>query len=404
MPSEWKQSELGSLFQVKNEKSKLVRSSDYLASGEIPVVDQSSQFIAGYIEDSHRAFAGQLPVVVFGDHTRETKFVDFPFAAGADGTQILAPRSGIDEKYLYYLVLSASSLIGNFGYDRHLKHLRRHCVVFPEDADEQASIARILEAIDEQIGRTDTLIAKYQQIKAGLMHDLLTRGVDAQGRLRPPREEAPELYKLSPLGWIPKEWEVTVVQHCGSVQLGRQRSPDQLSGRWSFPYLRVANVFDGHIDYSDVLEMDFTPSEREVFSVRQGDILLNEGQSLELVGRSALFDGPDGSYCFQNTLVRFRVLEDNNPRFFASLFKWWLDCGLFMRIAKQTTSVAHLGADRFARMACPLIRADEQHRISDRLDEASALIRAEEGRRDKLVATKQGLMSDLLSGRVRVPA
>ena len=58
-----------------------------------------------------------------------------------------------------------------------------------------------------KIEQTETLIAKYQQIKAGLMHDLFTRGVTPDGKLRPTRAEAPQLYQESPLGWIPKEWE-----------------------------------------------------------------------------------------------------------------------------------------------------------------------------------------------------
>ncbi len=61
--------------------------------------------------------------------------------------------------------------------------------------------------MDEAIEQTEALIVKYQQIKAGLMHDLFTRGVTPNGKLRPPRSEAPQLYKKSPLGWIPKEWD-----------------------------------------------------------------------------------------------------------------------------------------------------------------------------------------------------
>ncbi|MGZ8373776.1 MAG: restriction endonuclease subunit S, partial [Nitrospira sp.] len=203
-------------------------------------------------------------------------------------------------------------------------------------------------------------------------------------------------------GWIPKEWEVVSVRGCGSVQLGRQRSPDQMSGRWTMPYLRVANVFDGYINYSDVLEMDFTPDERRTFSLRQGDILLNEGQSLELVGRCALYDGQDDAFCFQNTLVRFRPFDKQYPLFYRFLFKWFLDCGLFMRIAKQTTSVAHLGADRFARMRCISVPYDEQFRIAERLGVLQGRLDSEMAHASKLRHQKQGLMQDLLTGRVRV--
>lgn len=275
---------------------------------------------------------------------------------------------------------------------------------------EQRRIAEILSTVDEAIEQTEKLIAKYQQIKAGLMQDLFTRGLfpeasakgDVTWTLRPTRAQAPHLYKESALGWIPKEWGVVSVRDCGSVQLGRQRSPDQMSGRWTMPYLRVANVFDGYIDYSDVLEMDFTHEERRTFSLKQGDILLNEGQSLELVGRSALYDGKDDAFCFQNTLVRFRPLDKQSSFFYRFLFKWFLDCGLFMRIAKQTTSVAHLGADRFARMQCISVPCDEQLRIAGLLGVLQARLDNETAHITKLRQQRQGLMHDLLTGRVRV--
>jgi type I restriction enzyme S subunit len=149
--------------------------------------------------------------------------------------------------------------------------------------------------------------------------------------------------------------------------------------------------------------MDFTPNERRTFSIKQGDILLNEGQSLELVGRCALFDGPDNELCFQNTLVRFRCFDRHYPMFYRFLFKWFLDCGLFMRIAKQTTSIAHLGAERFARMRCVLVPYDEQLRIAGRLLQLQAQLDSEAACVRKLRQQKQGLMHDLLTGRVRVP-
>ena len=77
----------------------------------------------------------------------------------------------------------------------------------PADYGHQEKIARILQTIDQTIEKTEALIEKYQHIKAGLMHDLFTRGIGADGKLRPPHEQAPELYQQTPIGWIPKEWE-----------------------------------------------------------------------------------------------------------------------------------------------------------------------------------------------------
>jgi type I restriction enzyme, S subunit len=72
----------------------------------------------------------------------------------------------------------------------------------------QEKIAKILETTEQTIEKTEALIHKYQQIKAGLMHDLFTRGLTADGKLRPPREQAPELYHEPPIGWISQDWTV----------------------------------------------------------------------------------------------------------------------------------------------------------------------------------------------------
>jgi type I restriction enzyme S subunit len=268
---------------------------------------------------------------------------------------------------------------------------------------QQRWVAEVLSRLDDSIERTQALIEKHQQIKAGLVEDLFTRGLTSNGEFRPKRSDAPTQYSATELGWLPKEWSVEGVNACGEVKLGRQRSPDQHSRRWPMPYLRVANVFDGFIDFDDVLSMDFTPNERRIFGLRDGDILLNEGQSLELVGRSAIYRGEDGQYCFQNTLVRFRCTDGHDPRFFAALFKRWLDSGQSQRIAKQTTSVAHLGAERFARMFCPCVPLPEQQLIAARIDSAVRVIEAERAALRKLRTIKLGLMQDLLTGRVRFP-
>lgn len=321
----------------------------------------------------------------------------------------LSLNGSIRPKYLYYLLCIDTYRRWMRKYSRgttvlmlDMNALKRVPIHYAACDRTQKKITDILGRIDTAIEKTEALIEKYQQIKAGLMHDLFTRGVLPNGQLRPPREQAPEMYRQTALGWLPKDWGLCRIDDCGEVKLGRQRSPDQHSGKWTMPYLRVANVFDGFIDFSDVLEMDFTPNERRLFSLVDGDILLNEGQSLELVGRSSIYRGESDQFCFQNTLVRFRCNSENSPAFFAHLFKFWLDGGQFQCIAKQTTSVAHLGADRFARMFCPAVEIGEQLLIEERLDLIDKQIGASKAHLHKLKKQKLGLMQDLLTGKVPV--
>ncbi len=321
----------------------------------------------------------------------------------------LRPRTNdvLPEYMLRYMRLAATNgWLVDFMSQSSIAHLTREQfarvpIGIPRPP-QQRKIARILTTVDNLIEKTEALIAKYQAIKQGMMHDLFTRGVDEHGHLRPPYEEAPELYKQSELGWIPKEWEVCRVDEVGSVKLGRQRSPKHQSGRFTTPYLRVANVFDGFIDYSDVLEMDFTPREKETYSLLPGDILLNEGQSLELVGRSAIYEGEPHRFCFQNTLIRFRPYTPHDVRFCRGIFKYYIDIGRFMTIARQTTSVAHLGADRLAKLAFPCPHSDEQHRIANALLQHEKRCDLDQAYMNNLLQTKTGLMQDLLTGKVRV--
>lgn len=175
---------------------------------------------------------------------------------------------------------------------------------------------------------------------------------------------------------LPPGWAWATVGEVGVVQLGRQRAPEHHRGPHMRKYLRVANVFEDAIDTRDVMEMNFSPDEFEQFRLEAGDILLNEGQSRELVGRPAMFRGEVDECCFTNSLVRFRAGECVVPMFALYLFRHWLRDGTFMGIANITTNIAHLGAGRFAALSIPVPPLAEQRRIVAALDEMLGRVRA----------------------------
>ncbi|MGH3117669.1 MAG: restriction endonuclease subunit S [Streptomyces sp.] len=228
------------------------------------------------------------------------------------------------------------------------------------------------------------------------------RAIEASiAKLRSVRQGAQlEFMRRVTAGAVEVNW--TPVRDIAEIRMGKQLSPDSRAAGGQYPYLRVANVFAGWIDYSDVNTMGFTSGELAVYGLVPGDILLNEGQSLELVGRSAIYRGGVGEYCFQNTLVRFRSGERAIPEFAQLVFEYWLQSGVFAAISKKTTSIAHLGGDRFSALSFPLVSLDEQREFVASLTRCDASIGAEAGELTKLRKLKQGLMNDLLSGRVAV--
>lgn len=167
---EWKYASFDELFKVSNKKSAQVKSTEYLSFGGIPIVDQSQKLIAGYT-NSVKPYT-DVPVIVFGDHTRCLKWVDFSFALGADGTQVLKTTPALIDKYGFYLLCNTE--IPNLGYSRHMKELKEKDFKFPLELNEQQKIASVLSAADAEITTIQNQIDNLKQQKKALMQQLLT--------------------------------------------------------------------------------------------------------------------------------------------------------------------------------------------------------------------------------------
>ncbi|MEX5280377.1 MAG: restriction endonuclease subunit S [Nitrospiraceae bacterium] len=316
-----------------------------------------------------------------------------------DTTYAVIPKTGVDAKWLYYSLaafdltkLNEATGVPSIGRDWLYK-----VPVGSEEYGEQRRIAEILSTVDEAIEQTEALIAKYQQIKAGLMHDLFTRGVTPDGRLRPTRVEAPHLYKESPLGWIPKEWEVVRLDMVSEVDRGkftvRPRNDPRFYGG-QYPFIQTGDVaFAG------------------------GRTLKSYAQSLNELGLSVSKLFPPGTImvtiaaniadtcilgmpmCAPDSLVGVQPKTREDARFIELSIrrrKSWLESR-----APQTAQ-RNINLEDLRPLIIPWPKGWERSRISEIYETQDSAIRACEEQLAKLQKEKQGLMHDLLSGRVRV--
>lgn len=136
------------------------------------------------------------------------------------------------------------------------------------------------------------------------------------------------------------------------------------------PYLRVANVFEDRIDATDLKEMDFT-GVFERYRLAPGDVLLNEGQSPELLGRPAIYRGHPTAVAFTNTLLRFRAGPEVTPEWALVVFRHYMHSGRFAREARITTNIAHLSSKRFKNVEFPVPPIAEQRQIVEILKTTS---------------------------------
>ncbi|MDL1981922.1 MAG: restriction endonuclease subunit S [Deltaproteobacteria bacterium] len=264
---------------------------------------------------------------------------------------------------------------------------------------EQRRIAEILDTTDEAIQKTEALISKLKAMKQGLLHDLLTRGLDKNGKLRDPKAH-PEKFKDSSLGRIPKGW---VIQELGNatpkIQDGTHFSPKTTSG--PFRYLTSKNIRFGHVDLSGCGWI----SEKEheaIYSrcdVRYGDVLLTK-------------DGANtGNAAINNLKEPVSLLSsvafircDDRTLHSEYVFHYLLspECQQRIKDLMSGNAITRLTLERIKSFVIPVLDIKEQLKIIEPLNSHDAHIRAEGQYRDKLKLQKKGLMHDLLTGKVRV--
>ena len=166
----WRTFSFSDAFTVSNDKSKQVPKGEYEQAGDWPIVDQGQGRVAGFT--SNRRPRTDLPLIVFGDHTRAVKWIDTPFCPGADGTQILKPKPCFDPKFAYYLLQSIS--LPNLGYSRHMRELKEREFRAPECANEQAAVSDLLDGAVEEVVALAKQRECFEIEKRALMQQLLT--------------------------------------------------------------------------------------------------------------------------------------------------------------------------------------------------------------------------------------
>jgi type I restriction enzyme S subunit len=219
-----------------------------------------------------------------------------------------------------------------------------------------------------------------------------------------------EVVDLEPYPWargLPAGWSWVPVRQIAEVRLGRMRSPKYSHGPNMRPYLRVANVLEDRIDVTDLLYMNFSPEEFEIYRLAEGDILLNDGQSPELVGRPAMFRNELPDACYQNHLIRFRAGPQVYSEFALIVFRHYLHAGYFKNLARWTTNIATLSLNRFAAMPFPLPPYAEQLQLArearQRLDASAQQRVAVQQSLNRLPEMEQELLSMAVSGSL-IPA
>ncbi|MFO1326076.1 MAG: restriction endonuclease subunit S [Rubrivivax sp.] len=269
--------------------------------------------------------------------------------------------------------------------------------------EQQDRICRILDTLDTTIRQTEAIIEKLKQVKQGLLHDLLTRGIDANGELRPPQSQAPHLYKDSPLGWIPKEWSA---RSLGDLSLTMTNGfvgtalPHYSEDNDAVPYLYGKNVRPNLVDIGSCTRVSARFHRQQAKSqLAPGDLLTVQSGH---IGTTAVVPTWLGEANCHALIITRLAATDVVPEYIACYCNSALGLRSMSGIFVGST-IPHINVKDFKRYLIPMPRRrDEQQMICVALDLADRRVKAEDEELAKLRLMKSGLMDDLLTGRVRV--
>jgi type I restriction enzyme S subunit len=321
----------------------------------------------------------------------------------------LVPKKGkIEANFLYYQVKqnkdSILFLAQGSGQPNLSKDLiDRFKIKAPIDVDIQRKISQILITTDSVIGKTQEAIAKYKALKQGMLHDLFTRGIDInKGKLRPKREDAPELYKESKLGWVPKEWEVDILDKLCDVTSSKRIYMNEYVD-FGIPFYRSLEIIlkskNEEVETTLYVSNEkYETIERQFGAPKCGDILIT---SVGTLGISYRVKENDLFYFKDGNLIWFRDFKSLEYSRFLLHSLNELIARQFDKITIGTSQKAFT-IDKLKKLNVFLPKETEYKVISERIETFNNKLQTEHAYLQKLQQIKQGLMSDLLSGKKQV--
>lgn len=376
----WRGEELEKLVTTVSPPVKL-QTSSYLLQGKFPIIDQSQDTICGWTNDESTLITEPLPLIVFGDHTCTLKFVEKPFAQGADGIKILKSNPIISAAYLFQS-LNHSPLVME-DYKRHFSILKKRVIYFPDvKTGEQQKIADCLGSIDELITLESQKLDALKRHKKGLIQHLFPAKGETVPRLR-----FPEFQNQ-------KEWDQNSLAKVCNVLQG-YGFPEEFQGKsiGKYPFCKVSDISravsensgllskaTNYVDEEDLLKLKAKaiPAGATVFA--------KIGEALKL-NRRAYVQRP---CLIDNNATGLKAITGISDDYFIYLLSQLIDlnqhCG---------GAVPSVNKSTLEKIPVVVPRLDEQKRIAETLSSIDTLITAQTLRVNNLKAHKKGLIQQL---------
>jgi len=327
-----------------------IKQCDYLTKGKYPVIDQGASFIGGYSDDSDKIVNCELPAIVFGDHTKNVKYVTTIFCAGADGIKIVCSPPYFVSKCLYYFTRFLAQKIPNKGYARHYQHLEKEFVPLPPLAEQN----RIVEKIDTLLSSLDKGVEMLKLI---------------QSQLRTYRQAVLKWAFVGKFtGTTPKYEKLS--KYIEKPRYGTSKKCSYNDGDTCVIRIPNINHATGSIDYSDVKYANFTDAEKETLTLKENDLLIiRSNGSVSIVGRAVLVKKCDVENLFAGYLIRLRVSTSELLAPYLLHYLGSPNARIYIEnTAKSTSGVNNINSNEVLSIPIPVCSTEEQTQIISEIE------------------------------------
>lgn len=394
VPENWVWVRFEQALENVTDSSRKVKQKDYLSSGSIPVIDQGAEMIGGYTNQEELCHPAPLPVIIFGDHTKCVKWVDFEFAQGADGVKVLKNRKAFDPKFLYYYLTSLK--LPDKGYSRHFKYLKQSKIPLPPLPEQKRIVARV-ESLLGKINEAKELIKEaketFESRRSAILAKAFRGELTKKWREQHPdiepadqllerikaekekleetkkrRKQKTELPPIDPPYELPKGWKWVRLGDITTINPGKPKNMElPQDHQCSFVPMAAIDGFKGII--SNIQQRRFDEVKNGYTYFEENDILFAKITPCMENGKVALAKGLFNQFGFGTT--EFHVIRCHpliHPKYIYHLVR----SDSFRKRAKAAMTGA-VGQQRVPKnfletYPCPLPPFKEQKVIADHLD------------------------------------
>lgn len=397
IPESWKWVDIKKNIEKIPLTGKKLKKGDYQERGNLPVIDQGKDFIGGYTDKTEFKIYVDSPLVIFGDHTRCFKYVDFDFVPGADGIKVIKPSEIFNPKLFFYFLQAIK--LPNKGYARHFQYLEKSFIPLPPLNEQKRIVSKIeellinlndgvqeLTLIKEKLKAYRTSVLKHafegkltekwrethsNQLKNILEVEAILQEKRCNNQLKKFKDLPP--IKESELPNTPKNWlKARIWEVSDKTQYGTSEKANDSLGT---PVLRMGNIKDGKLFYDNLKYMNENWEKIDDFVLENDDVLFNRTNSKELVGKTAVYKSFHPKSIFASYLIRIKLKREIcNPDFLSFYINSYYGRKYISSVVSQQVGQANVNGTKLSLMPISIPPIDEQIALVKNIESKFALI------------------------------